>query len=427
MKNSLLALVLVSVFALFATVKSGSANSDDPRNARFNPDNSAQISGTSATDDNGNNTTSTFTPYYTDNFDLANDITGLTSRGYLVYYRGAGPQGIAPIWFQGNNTVFNAFNGADTSYVGSNFNSVTGANDIDNWLVLPALNVLAGDEISFRCRSVLNNPFPDSLRVMYNASGGSTPEDAGWVELGRFLAADDGTWHLKAYTVASSGLTGRFAIRYCVVDGGPFGDNSNYIGIDALNVSTDVPLPVELSSFVSTVSNNNVTLKWTTASELNNSGFDIERSVNGTWTKIGYAAGNGTSTVSNSYSFTDRNLASGSYSYRLKQIDFNGNFEYFNLSSEVNIGIPAQFELSQNYPNPFNPSTTINYNLPKDGKVSIRVFDMSGKEVAVLVNEAKTAGYYSINFNASALSSGVYYYSINADNFTSTKKMMLVK
>ena len=190
----------------------------------------------------------------------------------------------------------------------------------------------------------------------------------------------------------------------------------------------DPLLPVELTSFVSSVSGNNVTLNWTTASESNNSGFEIERSiVNGEWSKVGNVSGNGTTTVSNNYSFSDRNLASGNYNYRLKQIDFNGNFEYFNLSNEVNIGVPDNFELSQNYPNPFNPSTTINYSLPTDSKVNIRLFDMSGKEVATLVNEDKTAGYYSVNFNASSLSSGVYYYSINANNFTSTKKMMLIK
>ena len=113
--------------------------------------------------------------------------------------------------------------------------------------------------------------------------------------------------------------------------------------------------------------------------------------------------------------------------YRLKQIDFNGNFEYFNLSNEVIIGIPSKFELSQNYPNPFNPSTKITFALPNDGKVSLKIYDMTGKEVMLLVNEVKTAGYYSDSFNASSLSSGIYFYTLSADNFTATKKMMLVK
>ena len=191
-------------------------------------------------------------------------------------------------------------------------------------------------------------------------------------------------------------------------------------------------LPVELSSFVSVISGNNVTLNWSTSTETNNSVFEIERSaVNGLWSKIGSVNGNGTSTTPHSYSFTDRTVASGKYNYRLKQVDFNGNFEYHNLGNEVIIGVPEKFNLSQNYPNPFNPTTRINYDLPTDGNVSIRLFDMSGKEVASLVNEVKTAGYHTVDFNAASLSSGVYFYSLSVDangnNFTATKRMMLVK
>ena len=111
----------------------------------------------------------------------------------------------------------------------------------------------------------------------------------------------------------------------------------------------------------------------------------------------------------------------------MKQIDFNGNFEYFNLSNEVVIGLPGSFALSQNYPNPFNPSTRIDFQLPKDGNVNISVYDNSGKEVMTVVNEFKAAGYYTVNLNASALSSGIYFYKITSDNFSSVKKMMLVK
>lgn len=366
--------------------------------------------------------------YYTDNFDdpLSNDTSSLKARGYLVYYRGGGAQNF-DTWFQGNNGVFNAFNGPDTGYVAANFQVVSGANDIDSWLVLPDMDVVSGDIIRFRCRSVTGNPFPDSVRVMYNDLGGTTPESAGWVELGRFEAISDGTWELKSFVAPTSGLSARFAIRYAVVDGGPFGNNSNFMGIDALEVEGQGLLPVELSSFVSSVSGNNITLKWSTASEVNNSGFEVERGINGNFSKIAFIAGKGTSVVTNNYSYSDRNLNSGSYSYRLKQIDFNGNYEYFNLSNEVIIGLPSEFDLSQNYPNPFNPSTKINFSLPIDGKVSLKVFDMTGREVGNLVNEFKTAGYYTVNFNASNVSSGVYYYRLNAGNFNSVKKMIVVK
>jgi len=206
--------------------------------------------------------------------------------------------------------------------------------------------------------------------------------------------------------------------------------NAPTVVIDGLNIDltwNNSVLPVELASFTSTISNRDVTLNWSTASELNNSGFEIERSSNNEWTKVGNVNGNGTSSTVNNYSYTDRSLTTGSYSYRLKQVDFNGNFEYFNLNNEVNIGTPSAYALSQNYPNPFNPSTTINFDIPTDGNVSLKLYDMSGKEVATLLNEVRSAGYYSVNFNASQLTSGVYFYTIAADNFSATKKMLLVK
>ncbi len=195
----------------------------------------------------------------------------------------------------------------------------------------------------------------------------------------------------------------------------------------------DMPLPVELNSFTSSAEQRSVTLNWTTATETNNSGFDIERAAdNGqltidNWIMIGNVSGNGTSPISHSYSFTDRNLTSGKYRYRLKQIDYNGNFEYFNLSNEILIGVPEKFELSQNYPNPFNPTTNLEFGISDLGFVSLKVFNASGKEVAILVNEVKPAGYYSISFDGANLSSGIYFYTLEANNFSITRKMLLVK
>ena len=185
-----------------------------------------------------------------------------------------------------------------------------------------------------------------------------------------------------------------------------------------------------MSSFTSSVGGRNVLLDWSTATELNNARFEIERSVNNQWTKIGEVAGNGTTTSPRSYSYFDKGLNTGSYTYRLKQIDYNGSFEYHNLSNEVVIGVPNQFELIQNYPNPFNPSTKIDYSIPFDGKVSLTIFDAMGKEVSKLVNYTQPAGYYTIDFNASEFASGIYYYRIDLNgqsNFTDTKKMLLLK
>ncbi|CAN5451127.1 hypothetical protein BH10BAC5_BH10BAC5_15610 [soil metagenome] len=192
--------------------------------------------------------------------------------------------------------------------------------------------------------------------------------------------------------------------------------------------SASQPLPVELSSFTSTIKENSVELKWITANEVNNNGFEIERrSRAGEFVKIGFINGNGTSGIQHSYSFKDNALLADKYNYRLKQIDFNGNYKYYDLSSEVVIGVPLKYSLFQNYPNPFNPSTKISFEVPKDGFVSLKIFDITGREVSELISEIKTAGYYSVNFNATSLSSGIYFYRLTAGEFTSVKKMNLIK
>lgn len=190
----------------------------------------------------------------------------------------------------------------------------------------------------------------------------------------------------------------------------------------------DIPSPVELSAFNSTINLNNVTLYWTTTSEINNLGFAIERSVNnGEWLNVGFVQGHGTVTTASSYVYVDRNINPDKYNYRLKQIDYNGNYEYYNLSGDVLIGSPDKFKLSQNYPNPFNPSTVINYEIASNSNVQLKIYDISGKEVMTLVNELKEPGRYEATFNGSNFASGVYYYKLTAGNFTSVKKMFLVK
>jgi hypothetical protein len=193
--------------------------------------------------------------------------------------------------------------------------------------------------------------------------------------------------------------------------------------IDAANA----PVPVELVSFVANVIDGKVNLTWSTATETNNSGFAVERSVNGVeFTQVGFVKGNGTTTERNSYSFVDNGLNAGKYTYRLKQVDFDGTYEY-TKSVEVSVGLPTEFSLSQNYPNPFNPSTTINFALPKVSNVKLTIYNALGKEVAILVNGTMEAGNHSTVWNASNNASGMYFFKLEAGNFTSTKKMMLIK
>lgn len=186
-------------------------------------------------------------------------------------------------------------------------------------------------------------------------------------------------------------------------------------------------VPVELTSFAANVSGQNVTLTWTTATETNNSGFNIERRYNyGNWKTVGFVSGHGTTTEPQAYSFIDSDLEAGRYSYRLKQVDFDGTSEY---SQEVNVELttPLTFELQQNYPNPFNPSTKIKYSVPSDGLVNIAVYNLLGEKVATLVNSYQQAGRYEVTFEANSLAGGIYFYSIEAGNFKSVKKMTLLK
>ncbi len=200
--------------------------------------------------------------------------------------------------------------------------------------------------------------------------------------------------------------------------------------IDEIWVSTDwgTVLPVELSSFTSSVSGRNVTLNWSTISETNNAGFAVERSSSDeAWVNAGFVNGNGTTSTLQNYSFTESSLNTGVYKYRLKQTDFNGNFEYHNLAGEIVIGVPSEFSLSQNYPNPFNPSTVINFDVPVDANMTLSLYDMQGKLVRVLSEGFRTAGYYSLTLNAAGLPSGTYFYRLSSGDFAATKRLMLVK
>src|SRR5574338_1315859 len=210
--------------------------------------------------------------------------------------------------------------------------------------------------------------------------------------------------------------------------------------IDNFQVNS-IWIPVELTSFTSSVEENNVTLNWQTATETNNSGFDIERNTplnplsrepvpiyreeaegRGVWEKIGFVIGKGTTTEINNYSFVDDEPLTQKTYYRLKQIDFDGTFSYSN-EVDVDVNAPLTFSLEQNYPNPFNPNTTIKYSIPnvtlsgvEGSRVQLKVYDVLGNEIAVLVNEEQSAGTYNVEFRMQnlELSSGIYFYKLQA-------------
>lgn len=194
------------------------------------------------------------------------------------------------------------------------------------------------------------------------------------------------------------------------------------------NIVLQSILPVELKSFNASITANTVHLNWETATEVNNFGFEVERTQmdNKKWRKISFIQGHGNSNSPKFYSFTNNNVNSGDYLYRLKQVDIDGNFEY---SPEIKVTIEAliNFSIQQNFPNPFNPSTKINYSIPADGKVEIKVYDVLGKEIVTLVDENKKAGTYEVEFNAGNLTSGIYFYKIVSGDNLEIKKMILLK
>jgi len=213
-------------------------------------------------------------------------------------------------------------------------------------------------------------------------------------------------------------------------------------------ISTVTPLPVELTSFSANINGSNVSLDWQTATELNSYGFEVERRVSSlqstvgsksqnNWVKIGFVQGSGNSNSPKEYSFVEVNPVSRKSYYRLKMIDIDGSFEYSDIV-EVSFNLDiSTFELSQNYPNPFNPTTSIQYSVGSRQNVILKVFDVLGKEVATLVNETKEAGNYSVQFNATNLSSGVsakggyasgvYFYRLQAGGMTKLNKMIFNK
>ncbi|MCK6604864.1 MAG: hypothetical protein L6Q59_08215 [Ignavibacteriaceae bacterium] len=195
-------------------------------------------------------------------------------------------------------------------------------------------------------------------------------------------------------------------------------------------------VPVELASFSGTVSGQEVILNWTTSSEKNNLGFEIERKLNDEWKKIGFMNGHGTTTEISSYSMTDsyKDISfKGSAEYRIRQIDFDGSYSYPGIISVEVDFTPKEYALYQNYPNPFNPSTIVKYALPFESKVNLQVFDLKGELISEPVNEIQNIGYYEVAINAGRLASGMYLYVINAspvsggENFRQIKKMILMK
>ena len=612
----------------------------DPFGARTNNTNSNDI--------NVVNPPSNNIVKFVDDMNGANDTIALRTRGWKPK-RGplSGPAGTSPNWFQGNSTVFNAFEGPATGYVAANFNNVTGANTIDLWLISPSVNGAPGDTISFYSRSPDASTFPDSIRVYWASNGDTVPGSGSFVELGKFKVSTAG-WQERRFTLPSGGAAGRFAINYRVANGGPSGLNSDFIGVDLIRLlgpagssapnyyssswcpantypslpaatfyqcsawlgdtlyaqvpsstgaaantimrytlggtwTAGVPLPVVKAGGTLTAANgklyyigggSSVTVGSTDIYEYSAGVWTLKAPMplavsghatvnwgdsvlfvtggpwaSGTTTVNFYRIGSNTWGTSTPFATGRRSHAAGlsgnkiyiaggfpfTKSFQIGTIGSNastitwaagpdipvpasitglsrlggfaiGNAFYtvggerggpggyhdsvhvwsisgnawfkvisgkpgggmsnifaavsgrvvndtakiflpggytgvgssnfdvigcgpniFTGLTPINSEIPNNFSLSQNYPNPFNPVTNIKFSMPASGLVKLVVFDILGREVTTLLNEVKPAGNYLVDFDASALSSGVYFYRLESGSFAETKKMLLVK
>jgi hypothetical protein len=291
----------------------------------------------------------------------------------------------------------------------------------EDWLVTPQVTVFTGDSLKFWVRRFWAAFYePDTLQIRVSTTDTSVASFTtvlATYNVNNFPNPDFGQYKIDLSTFSGQNIF--IAFRHYDVNGnGMYLDDVTIIGA----------VPVELASFSASVNGSDVTLSWMTATELNNSGFSVERTTEEqSWTELGFIEGHGTTTETQVYSFIDRGLAAGTYSYRIKQVDFDGTYKYYDLQQDVEIAAPISYALSQNYPNPFNPTTKIKYAVPFDGFVNIAVFNVLGEKVANVVNSVHKAGNYELTFDATNLASGMYIYRMEAGDFVSIKKMMILK
>jgi len=277
-----------------------------------------------------------------------------------------------------------------------------------------------------------------SIRIVVQGPGGNF-----W-SVNAIVVPAQSDWQEGEFSLLPADLTGGSGLNATLGDvtqlrilhsvaGGNAGDViAAALGIDNITAAEN-PLPVELTSFTANQIGNKVSLSWTTATETNNRGFEIERKLinNGDdeeWRIIGFKEGAGSTTEQRNYIYYDNlpDIIIIKTAYRLKQIDFNGTYSYSNIVYLEKVA-PYNFNLSQNFPNPFNPTTKIKFKLPSDEFVSLKVYNLPGDEIAVLINEKIIAGSYEINFKAENLSSGIYFYQLIAGKFSETKKMIILR
>jgi subtilisin family serine protease len=315
--------------------------------------------------------------------------------------------------------VFCVANINGASYLSGNLNPIASSSSRGPSLCGGTGSLLFKPEVSAPGTSV-RSAVPGGGYGLKSGTSMASPHVAGAITLLREAFPTLTGWEIK------------MALYNTAIDLGTAGEDNTYgKGLIDIFAAYNVLLPVELSAFTAVQKGNDVLLNWTTSTEINNSGFNVQRKdTEGNWTEAGFVSGKGSTTEISKYEFTDKGLNSGSYIYRLQQVDFDGSFEY-SPEVEITVSAPTNFALMQNYPNPFNPATTIEFSLPEKSDVTLNIYSALGELVTTLATGDFDAGYHTINFDASKLTSGTYMYQITANYdgkiFTSTKKMSLVK
>lgn len=331
--------------------------------------------------------------------------------------------------------------GANSTTAYAEMNGFSGSSQqTDTWLISDALNFSTYDYEGLEFYTQWNFGSQNEsnfLKLKYSTDYDGNTANIGtatWNELSFTFSSSSNTWQSTGLISFPNISSASIYIAFHYVSD----DAARRWRVDEVRVfGTSVnPLPVELTSFTAALVNNSVVLNWQTATEVNNYGFEVQRTPHsppfekggkqGGWEQIGFVEGHGNSNAVKDYSFADKSISAGAYSYRLKQIDTDGTYEYSPVV-EIDITTPADFSIAQNYPNPFNPVTTISYTLPVNSNVKLAVYNLLGEEVAMLVNSEQQAGVYNISFDAAGLASGTYIYRIIANDFVQTSKMILMK
>ena len=350
-----------------------------------------------------------------------------------------------------NNIFDNDKNSRVIEFVGSQDNNgFVYSDDANNWTYISNTTQFIADwsmktNEAFRVYFYIKSSDGDYYLVYDSGAEGSNSISGNEIYYGLGETTKDGTWHTFQRNLKNDFET--------AVEGKTISEVYDILircngRIDDVKLEDDSALPVELTTFTSSIINNKVKLYWETATEVNNYGFEIQRQnqvssienqdKSRRWEKISFVDGNGNSNSPKNYEYVDNTVNSGKYLYRLKQIDIDGQFKY-SKTVEVDLGVPSKFELSQNYPNPFNPTTVIKYEIPEiatfrflnNGQgasfVTLKVYDVLGNEISTLVNKNQEAGNYKVNFDAGNLTSGVYFYTLKVGDYLQTKRMILLR